>query len=68
MYVRGWLEIIDDVDWDVCIIKVLMLSPYILMSILNIVLFRLSLKNGPSLCMRKRLITPFLLLRTFVAG
>ena len=68
MYVRGWLEIIDDVDWDVYIIKVLRLSPYILMSILNIVLFRLLLKNGPSLCMRSRSITPFLLLRTFVAG
>ena len=67
-YVREWAGITDDDDWGVYISQVLVLSPYILIFILNIVLFRLLLVNGPSLYMQRRSITPFLLLRIFVAG
>ena len=68
LYVRKWVGLTNDDDWEVYINQVFLLSPYILISILNIVLFRLLRVNGPSLCMRRKLITPFPLLRILVAG
>ena len=68
LYVRTWVGLTNDDDWEVYINQVFLLSPYILISILNIILFRLLHVNSPSLCMQRKLITPFPLLQIFVAG
>ena len=68
LYVRKWFGLTNDDDWDVYINQVFLFSPYILISILNIVLFRLLRGNGPSHCMRRKLIIPFPLFRISVAG
>ena len=68
LYIRKWFGLTNDDDWEVYINQVFLLSPYILISILNIVLFRLLRVNGPSHCMWGKLITPFPLLRILVAG